>query len=619
MTKQKEYTAESIISMDDIEHIRIRPGHVVGGANEVGHFVILKEIIDNALDEALAGHAKTIEISLVDDNRRATISDDGRGIPLEIHPKTNRTALASVFALARTGGKFNNEIYGTSVGTHGIGATATNALCSRFKATSFRGAKTGVVEFERGILKTEVIGKSVDKKRFGTTVELTPDYEQIFKDVKAYNVEQVHQRIQDAGYLLNGVKLLFTVDGKQIDIKGGGVNAMLRAKAELKVHSFEGVEFPIVVNGELKAATIDIAFGWKECEDDPSFSSFVNLSRTADGGTHITGVEKGMVGYLMERGKNKCSARELLEGLVVMAHLKHPNPEFNSQTKERLINKDLAKPLSEAVEVCMKSWARKNAAWVDEFLLAAAERFRIREDQKDLKKAFKDLKGKKSARGLLPSKLFGADCPSFKRELYLLEGGSAAGSAVKGRDSSFQEILPLKGKIINAFKSKDAKVIANTEVSDVLAAVGGFENGKFNIEKVRVNKIILMPDADHDGSHIASLLVSLFAQYMKEMLEKGMIFVVDAPLFLAKLPNQKNRIYAHTMEELKAKTGKQFSKCEITRLKGHSEADADEVREYAMNPTTRNLIQLKFTDADYKRAAELMGKDIDERKDLLDL
>jgi DNA gyrase/topoisomerase IV subunit B len=611
MKKPNEYTAESIQSLDAIDGIRCRPEHIIGGTDEFGHFVILREIVDNALDEAQTGNATEVKVWLSDDCRSARVEDNGRGIPFEKHPKTGLSTLVTVFAFRETGAKFNNDSYGTSVGTHGIGATATNALSSKFKAQSFRGKNTAIADFAKGRLTTDdaVLSKT-PKKRTGTVVEFTPDYEDIFKDVPGYDYSRVATRLKDAAALLPGVTVSLEFAGKTEVFPCSGIQGLLPENKESYLIS---AEFPVVAAEKEQMAKIDIAFAWGEGRNQ----SLVNLSRNVDGGVHLDGWQDALVEFMLQRGKNKCSSREILEGFDSVVYLHHPNPKFSSQTKEKVINRGLAKTISLAIAGEIKSWARKNAATVDAFLEKAAVEYQIRQEAKDVKKALKDVKiTKRGSRGILPEKLFEADCKPAIRELYIVEGDSAAGSAVNGRDASFQEILPLKGKIINAFKANESEVIGNDEVAAIIAAVGGGFGSKFNIDQVRVGKIIILSDSDHDGYHITSLLLSLFAKYMTALLEKGIVYTVDAPLFKGSIPSTKTRWFAHTMEELKVKAGKDFKRLDVTRLKGHGEANPDEVAEYAME-STRKLVQLVWTDPDLKEMNKIMGEDIAGRKELL--
>jgi len=612
MTKNKEYTSDSIKVLDDISHIRLRPGLYVGGANSTGHFIILKEIIDNSIDEAIGGHATKIEVTISEDCRSAEVFDNGRGIPHDKHPKTGISTLATVFGTAKSGGKFDNDTYGTSVGTHGVGSTATNALSSSFYAESYRGKKTASVQFARGkmIGKDAKIADSTTKEKHGTLVRFTPDYEQVFKDVQGFVISQIEERLADAAHLLPKTQIALNHKGTRKILTSAGVRGIL---GDSNAYCID-FDLPVDVAGEEKIAKVSVAWTWGA---EGRSTSLVNLSRTADGGQHASGWESALTDFLLDRCKSKCSAKEITDTLQYALHVSHPNPQFSSQTKEKLINKGLAKSISDAAMPHLKSWARKNASAVDAFLANAVLLYEQRQAQKDLKAALKDLKTtRKNSRGILPDKLFEADCKPYMRELYLVEGDSAAGSAVKGRNASFQEILPLKGKILNVFKASEADAIANDEIAAIVASVGGGFGARFNMSDVRIGKLIILSDSDHDGHHISSLIIGLLCKYMPGLLEKGMVYSVDAPLFKASLPGTRQRWFGHTMDDVRTKAGKHFTKCDVTRLKGHGEANPDEVREYAM-ANSRRLIQLKWSRQEIDDISRIMGDDISGRKELL--
>jgi DNA gyrase/topoisomerase IV subunit B len=458
--------------------------------------------------------------------------------------------------------------------------------------------------------KDAVISDNKTKEKRGTLVRFTPDYEEVFKDVSAFNMVEIEARLSDAANLLPKTKITLEFGGASKDFKCAGVAGILGVTGAYSAD----FDIEVEVGGDKKTAGVSIAWCWGS---EGRAVSLVNLSRTSDGGQHASGWESAISDFLLERCKNKCSSKEILDTLQYAVHVSHPNPQFSSQTKEKLINKGLGKAISEAAVPQLKSWARRNTAAVDALLQSAIAAYEARQAQKDLKAALKDLKTtRRNSRGILPDKLFEADCKPYMRELYLVEGDSAAGSAVKGRDAGHQEILPLKGKILNVFKASEAEAIANDEIAAIVASVGGGFGARFNMADVRIGKVIILSDSDHDGHHISSLIVGLFAKYMPGLLEKGMIYTVDAPLYKASLPGTRTRWFGHTMDDIKAKAGKQFSKCDVTRLKGHGEANPDEVAEYAMG-STRKLIQLSWKAADVEEIVRVMGDDIAGRKELL--
>ena len=623
----RKYEADDFKVLSDVEQTRLRPGRVVGGANETGLRVILKEILDNSFDECLAKHASNVRLTLDADGRGATIADDGRGIPLEKNPTSKLSTLATAFANSRAGSKFESKAYGVSVGLHGEGASATNFLSETFTATSYRGRQKGTVEFKRGkiIGKDATVSKNDTSIRHGTVVHFRPDFEQIFKDVPVYNADQIKSSLEDTALLLPGVAIEFQVaPDAQVEVfdNSAGLAGLLGKYAGSALR-FE----PMVRTVDFKVATresndpvpahAEVAFGWRKEDAQTTVRSYTNLSFNSAGGTHQAGFERAVASYFVEPAGGKCGAREIMEGFVGIIHVKHPAPEFDSQTKERLINKELAKQIQEAVEPAIKTWVRSHAAEVDVWLAECVELHEYRKKEKDDRAALKDLKSGQRKRGIMPTKLYEANCHPDDRELFICEGDSAASGLAEGRDASYQEVLPLRGKILNALKASLAECLKNNEIQAIVAAIGGGLGDDFDLSACRASKVLIISDADCDGLHINSLVMALMVRFMPALLKSGRVYIVDAPLFMAAKPASQTRYYGHTMEELKKKAGKDFSKCEITRLKGHGQANANEVAEYAMNPATRKLIQIQCTDKDFDQIRLLMSEDVEARKELL--
>jgi DNA gyrase/topoisomerase IV subunit B len=617
----KDYSAQDIDLLTDIEQIRKRPDMWVGDSDEVGHFVIFKEIFDNSLDEAICGHAKNIYVALDADGRGVTVEDDGRGIPFDRHEKSGISALATVFAYSKSGGKYNKGQYETSIGTHGVGSTCTNALSEVFVATSWRRKECATVEFRRGVLcGGDAVVSKTKETRHGTRVYFKPDYEEIFTSIQGYSAALIKERLLQAATLARGVNIFFRIVGEEFaKIESVGIAGLVGMSDDVNEHSLAVVE-TIDWEGNKVDMRIEVVWGWSKIGGEV-FESFINFSRTKDGGQHLVGWQNALGDFLVERAKNKCTRQEIFAGLQCGIHVTHPGPKFSSQIKDKLTNKGLSSIIQDALRQHLKGWARRNVAEIDSLLLSAVAAYEEKEAQKNLKKAQKCLKlTRKTTRGILPAKLFEADCRPSVRELYIVEGDSAAGSAVRGRDASYQEVLPLKGKILNAFKATEADVLLNTEVAAVIAAVGGGFGGKFNVAEARVSKVILLSDGDHDGSHISSLILALFVKYMPGLLERGIVYMVDSPLFKGSLAGTKIRWFGYTMDDLKNKAGKDFKRCDITRLKGHGEANFDEVAEYAMNPSTRRLIQLGWVGhLDGPDIEKVMGDDVLTRKEILNV
>lgn len=622
----KKYESSNVDVLSDIEHIRLRPGMYVGGANEKGYNHIAKEVIDNSLDECLAGHATLVRVVLDGDHKGMSVVDDGRGIPFTKHEKTGLSTLVTVFSFGRSGAKFDNKAYGTSVGLHGVGATATNALSEEFEAYSFRKSKQAKATFKRGILqgKDAEVTKNTSTIKHGTVVHFRPDPE-IFKTIDSYSSEEIKESLAEVAYLLPNATIEFKDSPKAQVEKLPSENGLLGLLKSSFGDEFtspifhEEFTFEVDTKDGPATAIAEVAFGWVNSSHQES-KVFVNLTRNDDGGSHENGSIRGITAPLIAKGKNKFTEKEALAGLRFITHVKHPSPEFSSQTKEKLINRKLTSQISTGLAPLLEKWMRKNSAWVKDFITSCTTAFEESQQEKDKKKALKNLKKvKKSSRGILPGKLVEADCTPDKRELFIVEGDSAMGSVRKARDAKFQEILPIRGKILNSVRTDLATALKNKEISAIVTSIGAGISDTFNVSKSRASKVILLSDADPDGKHITSLLLGLFVTYMPGLIEDGRVYIVDSPLFKATVQGTHERFYAHTMESLKKKAGRKFSKCDISRLKGHGEANADEVGEYAMNIGTRKLIQVSLTDDTLKTTNDLMGDDSEPRKKLLGL
>lgn len=627
----KSYTKNDIKVLDSIEKIRLNPGMFVGGTDEDAYYHLLREIYDNSFDEALAGHATKVKVTLDDDFKGATVIDDGRGIPYEKHEKTGFSTLATVFTIDGSGAKFESTAYSTSIGLHGVGSTATNALSELFEAKSFRNKKVAYVKFERGQFSKDtpdaLITDNTSKLKHGTLIHFRPDPKIFGADLK-YDPDVVATKLKETSYLLEGITIEFLrnkdAEPEVFRAKDGLIGLMkskLLAEDKIAVPPFSSkLKFKSMVKKveAEKDAEAEICFTWIDDAEDAQIYSFVNLCNTKDGGTHASGLEKGFDRALLAMAKNKCTTNELFRGLRACIHLKHPGPQFNTQTKHKLINTDLTNILADLVEKITSKCIRENKEWFDAFIKESISLYEQKMLDKDLKKAMKGLKkNKKGTKGVLPSKLYEADCSPSVRELFLCEGDSALGSCVDARDSSYQEVLALKGKPVNVLKSSLADSLANIEITNIITAIGGGVGVSFDLKKCRVAKVLLLADSDHDGKHISSLLLTFFMEYMKPFVEDGRLFLVDSPLFQAAVKGKDLRYYAHTMDQLKLKAGKDFGKCDITRLKGHGEANANAVAEYAMQPGTRKLIKVTLDMGSTTAIREIMSDDVTARKKLM--
>lgn len=605
--------------LDSISHIQLRPAMYIGDLDDRGVYHLVKEILDNALDELLAKHANVISIILDDDLKGISIYDNGRGIPFEEKvEKTGKTALVTVFQSNNSGAKFKEGAYSTSAGLHGVGATATNALSSVFIATSYRNGKQAVAEFHDGILQTDdAVISNCDKTKKGTLVYFKPNWSRFFVD--SFDLEKIQKRISEVVCLVNDLKITFTHKGETKEYHARhGLSTYIKDIYKTNMYGLPDFYYRLLLPNEGKKCELEYAFIWDPNAEDVKLSSYVNLTPTPSHGTHMAGFEKALFDFLLEKAKNKCEKEDLQKGFRCVVSLKHHHPEFFGNTKDRLINKSLPASIAEAFAKNLEFYYKKNKDYFNNIIERSVANFKDREEAKKLKKAKSALKStSKRSRNILPSKLCVANCKPADRELFICEGDSAFGTIVKARDSKKHEILPIRGKIINPFKKSLADCLKNEEIASILQAIGADIGEPFDLSRCRVGKVILLSDADSDGKHINTLLLSVLAKFARPLLDAGMVYVVDAPLFVGSLPNSKDRYFGHTDEEVKKKAGAKATKLSITRLKGHGEADKDELFEYAIDPATRRLFQIEFSDDDYKQLSSLMADDGEVRKDLL--
>jgi DNA gyrase subunit B len=546
-----EYGADAIKVVSGLEHVRLRPAMYIGDTGERGMHHLLWEILDNAVDEAMAGYAKNITVILHPDNS-ATVIDDGRGIPVDIHPKVGKPTLEVVFTVLGAGGKFEKKAYKYSGGLHGVGASVVNALSEWLIAEVYRDGKIYRQEYRRGkpVTPVEVVGTT---KKTGTKVTFKPDPE-IFGN-KKFKFDIVERRIRELAYLNPGVrfKLIDERLNKEVEYKfDKGIEELVRHLAEIKEPLFDKV---IRIQGEKDNVLIDIAFQYVR-DYRELIESFVNNIKTVDGGTHVSGFRSGLTKAvnrlvdtlkLTKELKESFTGEDLREGLVAVVSVKVPNPQFEGQTKAKLGNPEVKRITESVVYEYLVNFFDKHRdilrAIVEKAIEAALAR-------KAAQKA-KELIRRKSPLEdtTLPGKL--ADCsekdPS-KCELFLVEGDSAGGSAKQGRDRRTQAILPLRGKIINVEKVRLDKVLSNEEIKAITSALGCGIGDSVNLKNLRYHKVIIMTDADTDGSHIRTLLLTFFFRYMKPLIENGHVYIALPPLY--RVRKGKKDFYIKDDEEL---------------------------------------------------------------------
>ena len=549
--KEEGYTAEAIKVVSGLEHVRLRPAMYIGDTGERGMHHLLWEILDNAVDEAMAGYAKNIEVILHPDNS-ATVIDDGRGIPVDIHPKVGKPTVEVVFTVLGAGGKFEKKAYKYSGGLHGVGASVVNALSEWLIVEVYRNGKIYRQEYRRGkpITPVEVVGTT---KKTGTKVTFKPDPE-IFGN-KKFKFDIVDKRIRELAYLNPGVRFKLSDEriNKEVEYKfDRGIEELVHHLAEIKEPLFDKV---IRIQGEKDNVLIDIAFQYVR-DYRELIESFVNNIKTVDGGTHVSGFRSGLTKAvnrlvdtlkLTKELKESFTGEDLREGLVAVVSVKVPNPQFEGQTKGKLGNPEVKRIVESVVYDYLVKFFDKHRDILRVIVEKAIEAALAR---KAAQKA-KELVRRKSPLEdtTLPGKL--ADCSEkdpTKCELFLVEGDSAGGSAKQGRDRRTQAILPLRGKIINVEKVRVDKVLSNEEIKAITSALGCGIGDAINLKNLRYHKIIIMTDADTDGSHIRTLLLTFFFRFMRPLVENGHVYIALPPLY--RVRKGKKDFYIKDDEEL---------------------------------------------------------------------
>lgn len=618
------YEAKDIYVLEGLDPVRKRPGMYIGSTGVDGLHHLVWEVADNCIDEAMAGYAKNVTIELLPHDL-VSIVDDGRGIPVDIHPQTKVSALETVLTTLHAGGKFGGESYKVSGGLHGVGVSVVNALSEWLKVEVRRDGGLYVQEYRRGkpVAKVKKIGAAKDT---GTRVTFLADKE-IFQTIE-YSSKRILEHLRQQAYLTKGVRVNF-IDRRTDPISAygfffeGGVMSFARHLARGKKSLQEDIFY---AHKQYEKVEVEAAFTYVE-DIETKELSFANNIFNPDGGMHVTGFRSAMTrtlnnyarseNYLKEKDENLTS-EDTREGLIAVISVKLPEPQFEGQTKARLGSPEARPAVESVVNEALKDFLEKHPQEgrriVEKVLLAARAR--------KAAKAAKDTVMRKGAlEGLtLPGKL--SDCTSKKAEeseLFIVEGDSAGGSAKSGRDRRTQAILPLRGKILNVEKSRLDKMLANAEIRSLVIAIGAAIGEDFDVAKVRYHKIIIMTDADVDGAHIRTLLLTLFYRYFPQMVEAGYVYAAQPPLF--RLQQGKEVHYAYSPEE-QAKLLKELEKkgnASVSRYKGLGEMNPDQLWETTMNPENRVLKQISVEDAE---AADhlfdiLMGDEVEPRKQFI--
>ncbi len=630
---QAKYSADSIQALEGMEHVRMRPSMYIGDVGSRGLHHLVYEVVDNSIDEAMAGHCDRISVTINEDNS-VTTEDNGRGIPVGMHKKEGVSALEVVMTKIGAGGKFDKDSYKVSGGLHGVGVSCVNALSEKLVATVHRDGKIWEQEYQRG-KSVEPVKEVGTSDKTGTIVTFLPD-KTIFQDVNTYSYDILATRLRELSFLNKGITITIT-DKRNKDKDGNDVYEEFYSKDGLVefIKFLDETREPIMKDviafeGEKNGVPVEVAMIYNTSYSE-NLHSYVNNINTHEGGTHLSGFRRGLTHTLkkysetsgmLDKLKFEISGDDFREGLTAIISVKVAEPQFEGQTKTKLGNKEVSACVSQAVSEMLSDYLEEHPedakTIVQKVILAAQARHAAQKAREMVQR-----KSVMSIGGL-PGKL--SDCSEqdpAKCEVFLVEGDSAGGTAKQGRDRAFQAILPLRGKILNVEKAMQHKVFENEEIRNIFTAlgvtIGTEEDSKaLNIEKLRYHKVVIMCDADIDGSHISTLILTFLFRYMKELVENGHVYIATPPLYLVKKGTKKE--YAWNNDQRDGVMMKFGDGCKVQRYKGLGEMNASQLWETTMNPEFRTLRRVDIengVEAD-RIFSMLMGDDVPPRREFIE-
>jgi len=631
--KKNEYSADSIQALEGMEHVRMRPSMYIGDVGVRGLHHLVYEVVDNSIDEAMAGHCDTIDV-WINENNSVSVLDNGRGIPVGIHKKEGVSALQVVMTKIGAGGKFDKDSYKVSGGLHGVGVSCVNALSNHLKATVYKDGKIWEQEYQKGkaMYPVKPIGETEEN---GTMVTFTPD-DTIFKDTTVYNYDTLAARLRELAYLNKGLKISLT-DKRNKDEEGNDVTETFLSAEGLPefIRYLDATREQLTANvismeGEKNGIPVEVAMVYNTSYSE-NLHSYVNNINTHEGGTHLSGFRRGLTHTLkkyaeasgmLSKLKFDIAGDDFREGLTAIISVKVAEPQFEGQTKTKLGNREVSAAVSQAVSEMLTDYLEENPdeakIIVQKVILAAQARHAATKAREMVqRKTVMSIGG-------LPGKL--SDCSEqdpAKCEVFLVEGDSAGGTAKQGRDRAFQAILPLRGKILNVEKAMQHKVFENEEIRNMFTAlgvtIGTEEDSKaLNLSKLRYHKIVIMCDADVDGSHIATLILTFFYRYMKELIENGHVYIAAPPLYLVKKGAKGE--YAWNDDQRDVLMAKYGDGAKIQRYKGLGEMNAIQLWETTMDPEYRTLRKVVIdSDVEADRVfSMLMGDEVPPRREFIE-
>ncbi len=631
--KKNSYSADSIQALEGMEHVRMRPSMYIGDTGVRGLHHLVYEVVDNSIDEAMAGHCDTIKVTITKEGS-ITTEDNGRGIPIDLHKKEGVSALEVVMTKIGAGGKFDKDSYKVSGGLHGVGVSCVNALSDHLTATVYREGVIWRQEYEKG--KPMYPVKSIGETDLrGTVVTFTPD-PSIFQQTTEYNYDTLASRMRELSFLNKGLTIVLT-DERQKNEDGSFVSEIFVSEEGLKefIKFLDQNRDPIIshvisMEGEKNDIPVEVAMIYNTSFNE-NLHSYVNNINTHEGGTHLAGFRRGLTTTLkkyadasgmLDKLKFEIAGDDFREGLTAIISVKVGEPQFEGQTKTKLGNREVTSAVSQAVSEMLENYLEENPSdakiIVEKVILAAQARHAAKKAREMVqRKTVMSIGG-------LPGKL--SDCSEqdpTKCEVYLVEGDSAGGTAKQGRDRAFQAILPLRGKILNVEKAMRHRVFDNEEIKNIYTAlgvtIGTEEDSKaLNLSKLRYHKVVIMCDADVDGSHIETLILTFFFRYMKELIENGHIYIATPPLYLVKKGQKKQ--YAWNDKERDAIAESYSGGVQIQRYKGLGEMNAEQLWDTTMNPEFRTLRQVNIdnsSEAD-RIFSMLMGDEVPPRREFIE-
>lgn len=623
---QEEYTAQNIQVLKGLEAVRKRPAMYIGDVAIKGLHHLVYEIVDNSIDEALAGHATEIDVKIGKDNK-ITVIDDGRGIPTDMHPLEKKPAVEVIMTVLHAGGKFDKDVYKVSGGLHGVGASVVNALSEWCEVTIFRDGKTYRQSYSKGITQTDlIIGEKTDKR--GTQVSFLPD-KSIFKDT-SFHFDILSKRLRELAFLNKNLKITLADerDGKQeLYQYAGGILEFVEYLDEGRspIH-----KPPIYIDGVHDETPVEISLQYNSSYTE-NILCYCNNVNTVEGGTHLSGFKSALTrslnsyaqkNNLMKSDKGTLSGEDVREGLTAVISVKVAEPQFEGQTKTKLGNSEVRSAVESLLNEKLTDFLEENPSYAKRIIEKCIQASRAREAARNAR----ELTRRKSAleSNSLPGKL--ADCSSNdpeECEIYLVEGDSAGGSAKQGRNRRFQAILPLKGKILNVEKARLDKLLANDEIKIIITALGaGMGSEDFDISKLRYGKVIIMTDADVDGSHIRTLLLTFFYRYMNELVTQGKIYIAQPPLYKIKNGKKEEYVYSEIEKEraLEPFNDEERKKISLQRYKGLGEMNPDQLWNTTMDPEVRTMMRVGVESA-YEADLlfkTLMGEEVEPRRKFIE-